>query len=308
MLGRLERLPARTWRPHGGRVSRPVSETRLHTSPSRMPVPLLSRDLAYMDDLLRLIKQRGVPAPAPIEQRWTAASSAALSPAGGPPGSLFSWVGVIMYLPDGADQRREVTQGCAALGRARLPGRRRQRAAALRCAGQWPAAPASHSPVPICCPRSHAALLSLVPSACLPARAPTAQVPPLCAPGGGGAHAQVRRCGALGQDRGGSGWVVVVVAEACTRAAAAAAASAASAPRSADATNAHPAAGSPPHHLTTHSPPRQVPAGEAELAEARRRLAARYPLAEFAAARRRLDPQNVLGGPALDALLAPGDA
>lgn len=59
--------------------------------------------------------------------------------------------------------------------------------------------------------------------------------------------------------------------------------------------------------LRTNRP--QVPSSPDELAEARRRLAARYPLADFAAARRRLDPKNILGSPALDALLPPaGDA
>ena len=62
-----------------------------------------------MDELLRLVKLRGVAAPAPIEQRWTAGSGAPMSPAHGPSGSLHSWVGVIMYLPEDAEQRQAVT-------------------------------------------------------------------------------------------------------------------------------------------------------------------------------------------------------
>ena len=70
-------------------------------------------DLAYMRELLEAIE--GSPtlgAPAPIEQRWTASSRAALSPAhSAREGDLFSWVGIIMYLPlaDGgaADAQRE---------------------------------------------------------------------------------------------------------------------------------------------------------------------------------------------------------
>lgn len=54
--------------------------------------------------------------------------------------------------------------------------------------------------------------------------------------------------------------------------------------------------------------PLQVPADAAELAAMQRRLAARYPTAAFAAARRRLDPKNVLGSPMVDALLPRGDA
>ncbi len=109
------------------------------------------------DEVMNLIEKEGVPAPAPIEQRWTASSSANMSPAhdGSSPKTvrvellsglmflsatsvcfrrksrhseygrshvfprmspvclcrkLFSWVGIIMYLPtDDADARRRVT-------------------------------------------------------------------------------------------------------------------------------------------------------------------------------------------------------
>lgn len=46
-------------------------------------VPTNRSDLAYMKDLLRLVDARNVAAPAPIEQRWTAGSSARMSPAAG---------------------------------------------------------------------------------------------------------------------------------------------------------------------------------------------------------------------------------
>ena len=83
-----------------------------------------SRDLQYMSDLLQQIDSSNIPAPAPIEQRWTSSSSAPMSPAshthattaaaGGTtssssssskkgcdiaPDSVHSWVGIIMYLP-----------------------------------------------------------------------------------------------------------------------------------------------------------------------------------------------------------------
>lgn len=64
-----------------------------------------------MEDLLRLVRERRIPAPAPIEQRWTAGSGAGMSPAHGPAGSLHSWVGVIMYLPHEPQQRAAVTEG-----------------------------------------------------------------------------------------------------------------------------------------------------------------------------------------------------
>lgn len=47
-----------------------------------------------------MIEAHEVPAPGPIEQRWTASSRAPLSPAySADPADVFSWVGIIMYLP-----------------------------------------------------------------------------------------------------------------------------------------------------------------------------------------------------------------
>uniref|UniRef100_A0A061QTN3 L-galactono-1,4-lactone dehydorogenase n=1 Tax=Tetraselmis sp. GSL018 TaxID=582737 RepID=A0A061QTN3_9CHLO len=68
-------------------------------------------DLAYMEQLLEKIEAHQIPAPAPIEQRWTSASSSPMSPAySADPEALFSWVGVIMYLPpDDLQQRAEIT-------------------------------------------------------------------------------------------------------------------------------------------------------------------------------------------------------
>ena len=84
------------------------------------------RDITYMRELLQLIEAAEVPAPAPIEQRWTSASSSAMSPAAAgpvaaagsscsssklPPDSVFSWVGIIMYLPtEDPEQREAITQ------------------------------------------------------------------------------------------------------------------------------------------------------------------------------------------------------
>ncbi|PSC76820.1 L-galactono-1,4-lactone dehydrogenase isoform A [Micractinium conductrix] len=141
------------------------------------------RDIAYMEDLLSLVSKRGVPAPAPIEQRWTAGSSAALSPAAGPPGSLHSWVGVIMYLPEQAEARAAVTASF----------------------------------------RQYAGLVS---------RELT-----------------------------------------------------------------------PKYNAAEHWAKIEAPEDPADLAAMQARLAARYPLAAFNAARRRLDPRNVLGSPKLDTLL-----
>ena len=67
-----------------------------------------SNSIDFMEELLREIESSGIPAPSPIEQRWTSASKSPLSPASVGMNvresyetrhALFSWVGVIMYLP-----------------------------------------------------------------------------------------------------------------------------------------------------------------------------------------------------------------
>lgn len=68
-------------------------------------------DMVFMETLLRRIEESGIPAHSPIEQRWTASSSSLMSPAHSRSGDvLFSWVGIIMYLPsDNEGQRRDIT-------------------------------------------------------------------------------------------------------------------------------------------------------------------------------------------------------
>ncbi|KAG7671357.1 hypothetical protein Ndes2437B_g03998 [Nannochloris sp. 'desiccata'] len=91
-------------------------------------------DIKYMDELQALIIKHNIPAPAPIEQRWTSSSASPMSPAysssssssksnsggsGSSPGSnnletsskeIHSWVGIIMYLPEeDLEKRKEVT-------------------------------------------------------------------------------------------------------------------------------------------------------------------------------------------------------
>nr|WKK54373.1 eAncGLDH [synthetic construct] len=70
------------------------------------------KDLEYMEELMRLIDKEGIPAPAPIEQRWTASSKSPMSPASSSsPDSIFSWVGIIMYLPTADEaQRKAITE------------------------------------------------------------------------------------------------------------------------------------------------------------------------------------------------------
>lgn len=69
-------------------------------------------DLQYMEDLMRELEAARIPAPSPIEQRWTCGSASHMSPAGVASGQgdcqehLFSWVGIIMYLPSDNDRQR----------------------------------------------------------------------------------------------------------------------------------------------------------------------------------------------------------
>eukprot|EP00397_Hematodinium_sp_SG-2012_P031732 GEMP01033722.1.p1 GENE.GEMP01033722.1~~GEMP01033722.1.p1 ORF type:complete len:481 (-),score=90.59 GEMP01033722.1:628-2070(-) len=65
-------------------------------------VNLPLQDVDFVLDLLQRIEDELIPAPGPIEQRWTAGSAGALSPSHGHPDDLFSWVGIIMYLCDDA--------------------------------------------------------------------------------------------------------------------------------------------------------------------------------------------------------------
>ncbi|KAF4373608.1 hypothetical protein F8388_025302 [Cannabis sativa] len=80
------------------------------------PVGTLSKpnmkDLQYIEDLKKLIEKEKVPAPSPIEQRWSACSKSPMSPASSSSDDeIFSWVGIIMYLPTtDARQRKEITE------------------------------------------------------------------------------------------------------------------------------------------------------------------------------------------------------
>lgn len=70
-------------------------------------------DISFVHELLQALQQVGLPAPSPIEQRWTARSTARMSPAfSTDPDEIFSWVGVIMYLPPGQGDkdREEITR------------------------------------------------------------------------------------------------------------------------------------------------------------------------------------------------------
>ncbi len=69
-------------------------------------------DIDYVMRALQIIESCGLPAPSPIEQRWTSSSTANMSPAYcEDPTALYSWVGIIMYLPTTEpDQRKRIAQ------------------------------------------------------------------------------------------------------------------------------------------------------------------------------------------------------
>lgn len=51
------------------------------------------KDIEFMEELKQLIEKEHIPAPAPIEQRWTARSKSPMSPASSPAeDDIFSWV------------------------------------------------------------------------------------------------------------------------------------------------------------------------------------------------------------------------
>jgi len=67
--------------------------------------------MQYMEELLEMIESKGIPAHAPIEQRWTAGSSSKMAVNHGKPDEVFCWVGIIMYLPEkNSDDFVRVTQ------------------------------------------------------------------------------------------------------------------------------------------------------------------------------------------------------
>ncbi|KAF7071579.1 hypothetical protein CFC21_076854 [Triticum aestivum] len=86
-----------------------VSETCFPTGTLAKPN---MKDLYYMEELLQLIEKEDIPAPAPIEQRWTARSRSPMSPASScEEDDIFSWVGIIMYLPTSDPrQRKDITE------------------------------------------------------------------------------------------------------------------------------------------------------------------------------------------------------
>jgi len=67
------------------------------------------QDIDCITELLAAIERDNLPAPSPIEQRWSSHSTASMSPVSEP--GLHSWLGVIMYLPtEDKQQRADITR------------------------------------------------------------------------------------------------------------------------------------------------------------------------------------------------------
>jgi len=74
-----------------------VSEVAFSTGNLNSPT---FRDLDFMDDLLSVIEDESIAAPAPLEQRWSSSSRAPMSAAYSlDKDEVFSWVGIVAYLP-----------------------------------------------------------------------------------------------------------------------------------------------------------------------------------------------------------------
>ena len=74
-------------------------------------------DIDMVEEVLAVVEREQIPAPAPIEHRWTAPSTSRMSVASEPEGGssgLHAWVGIIMYMGDKPAARRAVTEGFAA--------------------------------------------------------------------------------------------------------------------------------------------------------------------------------------------------
>eukprot|EP01083_Nonionella_stella_P088347 246155_1 len=65
-------------------------------------------EIQFALDVLQKIKENNIPAPIPLEHRFTAPSSSYLSPAySSNSDDLFSWLGIIFYIPTQSKQKRQ---------------------------------------------------------------------------------------------------------------------------------------------------------------------------------------------------------
>ena len=83
-------------------IASPTSPIDNHTNnQNENPNIYNYKDIEFILKLMKLIEYHGIPAPAPIEQRWTASSPSYMSPSYSiDKGMVYCWVGIIMYLPN----------------------------------------------------------------------------------------------------------------------------------------------------------------------------------------------------------------
>lgn len=75
------------------------------------PCDQKNSDLKFVQELIRNIEKHKIPAPAPIEQRWSASSKSCMSPAysNRDDNAPISWVGIVQYLPSPVMELRNTT-------------------------------------------------------------------------------------------------------------------------------------------------------------------------------------------------------
>ncbi|TRY71664.1 hypothetical protein TCAL_04739 [Tigriopus californicus] len=86
---------------------------RQHVREFAFPIEAPMQELDLVDEILDLIQTQRIPAPVPIEQRWSCGSQSLLSPVyaeTNPATSKFSWVGIIMYLTKNEDLNRRISE------------------------------------------------------------------------------------------------------------------------------------------------------------------------------------------------------
>lgn len=83
-----------------------------HVREFAFPIESPMQELDFVEEILDLIQKQRIPAPVPIEQRWSCGSRSLLSPVyaeTSPASTKFSWVGIIMYLTKNEELNRKIS-------------------------------------------------------------------------------------------------------------------------------------------------------------------------------------------------------
>lgn len=242
-------------------------------------------DLDATLELLAATEKLRIPAPAPIEQRWSRGSASPLSPAAGPPGSTHTWIGIVMYAPPheagaaGAPEHADGGARPADKGAKRAEGGvgegagsgGKHEAAVTAAAAAAAAAAATPAAAPQPSPAGVADSSASSPSPTSAAGAPSASSAPTPVPHSSKLTPSPTRMRAEAAFRN---YARVAAATLTER-----------------------------HDATPHWAKLEVPTADTERLWLRQKLQQRYPLGALRAARAELDPRNVLGSPELDKVI-----